>query len=143
MFTIVRQTEIRARAATVYGIIADIARYRDWNPWNVRGEGTVAAGAIVRITNRMGRRELRVDHRVLDLVPDQLFRWGDLGWFTWLAYGETVHLLEEHGDHVRHRVELSISGPMAWFVRLQLRPLLERGLTAETVALKARAEAQR
>jgi uncharacterized protein YndB with AHSA1/START domain len=143
MLRIIRETDIFAGAETVFDIISDIAQYPQWNPWNVRGEGTVAPGAVVRITARFGSRQLVVDHRILDFEPHRVFRWGDLGWFTRLAYGETVHQLEPRGDHVRHRVELRITGPLSWLVALlPLKPLIERGLSAETLALKARAEAR-
>jgi hypothetical protein len=142
VFKIVRETDIFAGAETIFDIISDIAKYAQWNPWNVRGEGTVVEGAVVRVTARLGRREMIVDHKVLDVKPFSTFRWGDLGWFTRLAYGETVHHLTPCGDHVRYRVELSIRGPMSWFVNLQMRPMLERGLDAESAALKARAEAR-
>jgi hypothetical protein len=141
MFRVVHEVDIAAPAATVFDIITDIARYPEWNPWNVRGEGVVAEGAVVRATARIGKREMVVAHRILDLKRDEIFRWCDLGWFTVLVYGETAHHLQARGDQVRYRAELTITGPLAWLVKLWLGARLERGLLDETLALKAHAEA--
>jgi uncharacterized protein YndB with AHSA1/START domain len=142
VFEIVHETDIRASAETIFGILHDMARYPEWNPWHERGEGRLAAGEVVRFTARVGRRALVVDHRILDVTPAEMLRWCDLGWFTRLAYGETTHRLERRGDHVRHRVQLRITGPLAWLVRRTVGRGIARGIAAEVDALKARAEAR-
>jgi hypothetical protein len=140
MFKLAAKTLIRAQPATVYGIISDIASYADWNPWNVRGEGTAEEGKTIAITAKLGKRQLTVHHRILVAKPNETFIWCDLGWFTRLAYGERARYLEPHRDGVNYRVELTISGPLAWFVRWQMQRDLETGLRAEMEALKRRAE---
>jgi hypothetical protein len=68
--------------------------------------------------------------------------WCDLGWFTKLAYGERGRYIRRQGDAVHYRVELNITGPLAWLVKWQMEPTLKQGIEAETLALKQRAEAR-
>jgi hypothetical protein len=142
MFKVACETLIRARPETVYGLLADVARYSEWNPWNIRGEGTAAPGQVITITAKLGKREMKVNHRILVMEPNQRFVWCDLGWFTMLAYGERARYLSRNGDGVHYRVELTITGPLAWLVKWQMLRALETGMQAETDALKRVAEAR-
>ena len=143
MFKLACETVIRAAPTTVYDILADLPRYGEWNPFNIRGVGVAAPGKTVRITARLGKREMTVSHKILVMEPGAAFVWGDLGWFTKFAYGERARYIERGEDGVvRYRVELSITGPLAWLVKWQMSPLLLGGIQAETDALKLRAEAR-
>ena len=142
MFKLAVETVIRAAPATVYDILADLPRYGEWNPFNIRGVGTPAPGNTVRITARLGRREMTVSHKILVMEPGAAFVWGDLGWFTHFAYGERARYIHHDNGVVRYRVELCITGPLAWLVKWQMAPTLQRGMQAETDALKVRAEAR-
>jgi hypothetical protein len=141
MFKLACETVIRAKPETVYGILSDLPRYAEWNPFNIRGAGVAAPGNTVRITARLGKREMTVSHKILVMERNAAFVWCDLGWFTKFAYGERARYLHDEGGSVRYRVELSITGPLAWLVKWQMAPLLQGGMQAETDALKKRAEA--
>jgi uncharacterized protein YndB with AHSA1/START domain len=131
---------IDAPPAAVFAVIVDFERYAEWNPWIVSARGEAAADAVVDVTARMGRRDMRVKHRVLRVERDREFRWCDLGWFTRIAYGERGRVLEPDGDGTRYRCELSVTGVGAALVRGLYGRALEGGLAAETQALKARVE---
>ena len=134
------EIQIDTPPGAVFGVMVDLARYAEWNPWLVSARGEVRTGAVVDVTARMGRREMQVAHEILEVEPDRALRWCDLGWFTRIAYGERARVLEEHAGGTRYRCELSVTGVGAALVGPLYGRALADGLAAETRALKARAE---
>jgi hypothetical protein len=142
MFKVACETVIRAKPETIFGLISDVQRYAEWNPFNVKGKGTVEEGNTITITAQLGKRRLDVNHKILVKRPNERLIWCDLGWFTALAYGERARYLDARADGVHYRVELVITGPLAWFVKYQMHHALQSGMQAETDALKRVAEAR-
>lgn len=145
MLRIVEETTIRARPDDVFRVMTDFDGYADWNPWIVKARGTAKEGEIVTIRIKLGRRPMRVRHRILTVVPGVELRWCDLGWFTAIAYGERTRRLEPlpAGDGVAYRAELTIRGVGWRLVRALHGRALAEGMKAETAALKQRVESPR
>lgn len=143
MLELTSEAVIHAPPAVVYELIADVDRYAEWNPWNLRAWGGPAAeGRIVTMIVKLGRRTMTVRHRVLVSRPGQRLVWRDLGWFTGLASGVRARDLEVDPAGTRYRVTLVITGPLWWLVRRLYGEHLESGMSAETEALKRAAEAR-
>jgi polyketide cyclase/dehydrase/lipid transport protein len=142
MLKLACETRIRATPETVFGIITDIRRYAEWNPWNVRGEGEPVPGATIGITALVGKREMKVKHKILELRPFDRFVWCDVGFASHLFYSERARYLQRDGDGVHYRVELTTTGPLAWLVEWQMARSLHASMAAEMEALKQRAEAR-
>jgi hypothetical protein len=131
---------IAAPPSAVFGVMTDLDRYHEWNPWIVRASGAVAPGNVVQVTSRLGARRMDVRHRILAFKPDRELRWCDLGWFTALAYGERARFLQPASKGTIYRVELTVTGIATRLVKSMFGIDLAVGLAAETAALKERAE---
>jgi hypothetical protein len=141
MFKVAYETAIRACPEVVYDILTDFGNYARWNPWNVRADaGRVAEGQTVSVTVKMGRCQMTVKHKILAMKPNVELVWCDLGWFTRFAYGERACYLQPVGQTVKYRVELMVTGPLAWLAKRRFGRAIQRGVQAETDALKRLAE---
>ena len=130
---------IAAPPEIVYGAIADIGAYADWNPWLVKAEGAAVVGAGVDADVRLGAKTIRASHRVLTASPPHRFAWCDEGWFTPLARGRRFRTIERTPEGSRLFVRLAVVGPFARLVRALHGDALREGLEAECRALAARA----
>ena len=138
-----RTIDIAASPETVYDVIVDFAAYRDWNPWIDDARPVAGRPDHLEVDAVLGDRRMKVVHRILERIPGRAFTWSDTGWFTAFAYGERARTLEPTPDgRCRYHVTLRITGPFAWLAGRLYGPALETGLTAETEALRARAEAR-
>lgn len=143
MFELVNEAHIHAPPDFVYDLIADVDRYAEWNPWNLRASGgPAAAGRMVTMLVKLGRWTLTVKHEVLESRQGERLAWRDLGWFTRLASGVRTRDLQAAPEGTHYRVVLVITGPLAWLVRRQLGKHLDAGMRAETDAVKRTAEAR-
>lgn len=137
------EIEIAAPAEVVWGILTDLDRYPEWNPFIVSSEGTAAVGE--KLVNRMeppGGRAMDFRPTVTEVEPNAVFEWlGRLG-------------LPRIFDG-RHRFELEAGPTGTRFVQseqldgLLVRPLRKSldthtlaGFEALNAALKDRAEAE-
>jgi hypothetical protein len=135
------QIEISASPETVFGVITDLGAYKEWNPWIVSAEGFLAEGKLIDVKAKMGDKDIQVQHRILTIKPFTEFCWCDVGWFTKFAYGQRVRFIEPLKDgSVKYRVELTVTGPAQWIVKLFYGRYMEKGLKLETRALKKQAE---
>jgi len=133
------EARIEAPRSVVYDVIADVARYREWNPWLVTAEGESTPGGSVVADVVLGKRSQRADHEVTVAVPSERFAWRDRGWFTSVAKGRRLRTLVEEDGATRLLVRLAISGPFAYLVHAVYGRALRDGLARETAAIAARA----
>ncbi len=141
MVTFTELTEINASPKKVYSIITDFENYSKWNPWIIAADGLPEEGRLIHIKAKMGDRIMNLRHRILTLKPDTEFRWCDVGLFTLFAYGERARFIERlENGHVTYRVDLSVTGPAQWMVKLLYGRYLKAGLRDEARALKDLAE---
>ena len=108
-----------------------------WNPWILKAESKAAVGEIVTVEVVLGKRTMTVQHKILDMEPNRLFRWCDLGWFAAVACGRRCRTMEPlPGGSTRYINELPITGPLAWLADMFTGKQVQAGMAMENEALK-------
>lgn len=140
----VTTARIRATPDGVWKILADTARYAEWNPEIVGIEGRFAAGARfkarVKVKAGGGRTAIRsVSMRMTAFDRANRMEWMGglpLGLFT----GVRTLTLTARGNETEFRMELQMRGPLAGMI---LKSVGDRQpeIDSFSAALKARAEA--
>jgi hypothetical protein len=141
MFQLTQAVTIEASPEKVWGVLTDLPRYAEWNPWIYEARGGTGVGDLVFVSVRLGSKSVRARHRVLTSKPMAEFRWCDLGAAALFAYGERARFLEPAaGGGVAYRVELRVKGVASSVVKALYGAALAGGLEGETLALKRRCE---
>ncbi len=131
---------VEAPPDVVYEVISQVARYAEWNPWVTSGEGTAGKiGDEVVVLVKLGKRTMRVGHRVLVAAPGERFGWCDLGWFTPLASGRRLRWIEPFDGGSRLVSQIRLYGPFARVAWLLHGASIRKGMAAEASALATRA----
>ena len=124
-------------------MLVDLPAYRDWNPWLRSAEGRVAPGAGVRARVLLNGEIRTADHIVLVVEPGRRLCWRDAGWTAAFVYGQRCRWIEPLPDgRVRFVQELLLDGAFAGMADAMYGDSLVAGMTAETAALRVRAESQ-
>jgi hypothetical protein len=133
---------IAAPPEVVYGVIADIGAYDEWNPWIRKAKGAAShPGDELAVDVKLGdSRWMRVRHRVLIASPPLRFGWCDLGWFTPLAGGRRLRWIERVDGGSRLVGCIRLFGPFARLAWWLYGHSIRDGMTAEAKALAARAK---
>jgi len=135
------EATIAAPRERVWAVLAELDRYREWNPWLRGADGKLAPGGIVFADVLLNGKARRARHVVLIVEPPARLCWRDDGWTTAFTYGQRCRFLDALPDGATHfRQELLLEGA---FVKTAVRrygDALRSGMAAETRALKARAE---
>ncbi|MBX0326440.1 SRPBCC domain-containing protein [Oscillochloris sp. ZM17-4] len=74
---------IDAPVETIWAILTDAAGYPSWDPWAVKIEGVIAAGATITAYTKLSPRAFPV--KISEFVPERLMIWKGgmpLGLFT-------------------------------------------------------------
>jgi uncharacterized protein YndB with AHSA1/START domain len=134
---------IDAPPEIVYRVVSDLSTYREWNPWVANAENVETADARVGdeivFDVKMGKRKMRVGHRLLVASPPERFGWCDLGWFTPLARGRRLRWIEPSGAGSRLVCQIRIAGPFAALAWRLHGDAIVHGMAAEASALAKRA----
>jgi Protein of unknown function (DUF3703) len=134
---------ISAPPEVVYRALSDVASYGEWNPWvvwGVKGEGAAPqVGDDLLMDVNMGKRTMRVGHRVLVAAPPARFGWCDLGWFTVFASGRRLRWIEPTGEGSRLICQIRLHGPLAHLAWRLHGESIRTGMAAEASALARRA----
>ena len=138
---IAARTDIAAPAARVWEILADFARYPEWNPFTPRIETSGVPGEPVVMHVRMRpdgpTRIQRETLRQLD-APDRM-AWG-LDWGP-LLHTHRIQRVESLGDgHCRYVTTNEFKGLLAPLVMALYRAHVQRGFDGVARALAARAQ---
>jgi hypothetical protein len=75
-WSIATAVEIDAPSSRVWDVLVDLPAYREWNPFIVEADGTVAVGE--RLSLRMalpGREPMTIEPRLLVVEPGRELRW--------------------------------------------------------------------
>jgi hypothetical protein len=132
--------EIGARPDCVYGILSDVKAYSAWNPWISNGDRpAVRVDDDVKVDVKLGKRTMRVGHRVLVAAPPGRFGWRDLGWFTLFAGGRRLRWIEPLDGGSRFVSQIQLYGPFAHLAWRLYGKTIRAGMTAEASALATRA----
>jgi hypothetical protein len=132
---------IDASPATIWSILADTARYPDWNPFIRKIDGPlVVQGRITATIQPLGRRATSFRPTLLRVEPQQELRWRGRLLFRSLFEGEHVFRLVPERAATRLIHEEMFRGLLLRVIDIEtFRPSFE----ALNAALKARAEARR
>ncbi len=137
--------DIAAPVDVVWETLADLRRFRDWNPFIRRARGSLRVGRWVwlrvrshagvplffraQVTARRGHREVRWHGHVLS---------------RWIASGEHVFTLEPRPEGgVRFAQHEIFSGLLPWLARGLLVRETQQGFDAMNRALKQRSEGRK
>lgn len=137
-------TEIAASAETVWGILTDLARYSEWNPFIRDARGAIRAGAtlFVRVQPSMSRVRLIFRPRVLACAVPRRIEWRGRFLASWLGRGDHTFAIEPAGSgRVRFVQRETFAGLLPRLARRLLERETRRGFELMNAALKARCEA--
>ncbi|MFD0008840.1 SRPBCC family protein [Streptomyces sp. NPDC127178] len=135
------QAVIAASPGRIWDILADLPRYREWNPWVRQAEGRLEPGGRVDVTVVLGSHVMAAQHTVLVVEPQHRLCWRDAGWNAYFVYGQRCRTLEQRPDGtVLVTNELLLDGILSSSTDLLMGAALRQGLAGETGALKQRAE---
>jgi hypothetical protein len=133
--------EIDAPAERVWGVLSDLSRYEEWNPFMTQAEGEFVAGTKLAIRfEPPGGREMQFKPTVLEVEPRRSVRW--LGRFILpgIFDGEHTLAVEPVGESAaRFTQRECFSGILAAFSG-KLFDRTQAGFEAMNEALKRRCE---
>ncbi len=129
---------IEASPATVWTILADTARYPEWNPFIRQVTGPLLPGARIRtVIQPLGKRAMTFRPTILRAEPGQELRWLGRLVLPGLFDGEHVFRLLPEGQATRLVHEETFRGLLARFVDPES---FRTSFEALNLALKRRAE---
>jgi hypothetical protein len=134
-------SEIDAPAATVWGVVHDVARYPEWNPFVRRLTGDVRDGGRIDVTVQApGRKPITFKARVMRLDPGRELRWKGQWFLPGLFDGEHALTVEALGpSRARFRTWEHVTGLLLPLLGKAMRQS-QAGFDQFAVAVKARAE---
>lgn len=141
MTTLRSTVEIAATPDRVWAALTDFDAFPDWNPFIRRASGELAVGNRIRVTLRLGRRDLRLRPRLTMVDRPRELRW----LARWLVPGlfdvDRRFRIEPVGDAAcRFTQSETGRGLLAPLVMPLLRTAILRGYHQLDAALKARTE---
>jgi hypothetical protein len=154
MMTAETEAEINAPATLVWGVILDLDRYPEWNPFIVKVDcpGGPRIGASIGLHLRWGRpdgKEIVSRERIKRIEPPKagpdsvsraLYGYGFDGALAKLGliYSYRDETLEQaSGGKTRYCTRVEVRGPAG---RLAPMSLIQHGIERQTTALKVRCE---
>jgi hypothetical protein len=146
MIEIVASTEIDASAETVWGVLTDLERFGEWNPFIRRATGAPRVGAEVRVRVQPSIKAARLGFRATVLVcaPCRELRWRGHVIAPWLADGEHTFTIEPAPDGGVRFVQREVfRGLLPRLAGRLLAREARRGFQMMNGALRQRAESAR
>jgi hypothetical protein len=113
------ETVIEGTAAEVWEVLADFARYREWNPGFEKAEGRAAVGETLHLTfAKEGGRGMKMHPTVLVAEPGRELRWLGRLWLPGIFDGEHRFEIQEiEPGRVRFVQSERFSGLLVPFLR--------------------------
>jgi hypothetical protein len=135
------EIDIEAPLERVWGILADLARYPEWNPFTHRVDGVLSVGEKLRLHVRLGGREMQRTHVLSRCEENAALCWTIRSRQPWLIRGERSQTVASLGAERTRYVNVEVvEGLSGFFVGLGYSRQIEAGLLEVGRALKARAE---
>lgn len=134
---------ISAEPEKVWAHLTDFARYAEWNPFMIQGEGEAKPGNQLKLRFRQpsNGREMDITPVVLVSEPGQLLRWRGKLLVRGVFDGEHTFALESQSDGTTKLLHSErFTGALVPFTGSILRDT-ERGFDLFNKALKERVEA--
>lgn len=69
------EIDIHMPAEHVYGVLTDFAALREWSTKWVENEGPFELGKTCSCVYRVGKREMKFTHEIMESVPGRIFAW--------------------------------------------------------------------
>ena len=139
--TIEHRIGIQAPPEAIWAVLADLARWKEWNPTYPRADGVVRIGAQLDLDLALpGRKLQRIAPVVLDWIPNEQIHWRltAVGGLVRTTRFLEIEKLTETGCIVANgEVFDGLLGPT---VVRSLRGAVRSGFVAMSEALKARVE---
>lgn len=137
--------EIDAPRARVWSILADLARYPEWNPFTPRVEASLKIGepVILHVQMKPGQTTMRQPEVMTSYVEGE-----ELGWGTTMMHRGILHanrtqrLVDLGGGRTRYESVDRFEGAMVPLVMALYGKHVQRGFDETAAALKRRAEAK-
>ncbi len=97
--------EINASAETVWKILTDLEKYKEWNPFVRESYGEAKLGCRLTCRPEVIEGKLQTFHPVVTKVEkERVFAWtGHVG-FPWIAEGEHIFEIIPYGDNWVHHI---------------------------------------
>ena len=137
--------EISAPASIVWGILTDLPRYREWNPFCVRAESTLELGAPVKMSlvNYANPGDLMPNTEfVCAFEPERLLSWELPNDQAWPYPARRDQMIESLGaSRCRYQSTDAFTGENGIHVMRFAGQWITRAFNDTGRALKARAEA--
>ncbi len=136
-------TEIAAPAKQVWQLLADFARYPDWNPFVREVSGEMVPGRTIAVRLALGSgKPMLIKPTLLRFDAPRELRWRGKVLIDGLFDGEhrfVVEPIDAHRSRLIHGEQFS--GVLIPLFRMLAGKQTERAFEAMNLALKARAEA--
>jgi len=135
--------DIEAPAERVWDVVADTARYGEWNPFITAVAGEPREGAELQVTIRApGRKPVTFAARVAEVVPGRTLRWHGRWFLPGIFDGDHALTVEPLGeDRTRFRTREEVTGLALPLLGKAMRQS-QAGFEELCRAVKARAESQ-
>ncbi len=143
MFNVTVHTEIdiNAAPARVWSVLADLARYPDWNPMIRSATGTLKRGSRLTVHfNPPGTRGTTFRPKLLTVDPVRELRWQGQPGFPLLFESEHIFLIENAGTGSRLIHDMLFYGLLVPLARGRIVRSVEGPFVLMNNALKERAE---
>lgn len=136
------EIEINAPAETVWEILTDLEKYREWNPFIRESAGKAVLGCGLTCRPQFSGGPIMTFHPVVSRVePYRIFAWKGHVLFPGLADGEHIFEIEPLGkNRVRHIHRQEFRGLLIPLVWRRMYKRTAQGFISMNKALKKRAE---
>jgi hypothetical protein len=140
MHRIETSVDIAATPQTVWGVLADLASYEQWNPFILRAAGDLTAGRPISVFVRPpGEKGMTHQPTIVVAEPGHRLQWLGRVAVPGLFSARHEFVLEPFAGGTRLRHHERFTGVLVPFLRATLRRT-EEGFHAMNRALKDRAE---
>ncbi len=138
--------EIAAPASVVWGILTDLPRYNEWNPFCIRAVSTLEMGAPIEMTlinySVGGGPTLPNTEFICGFEPERLLSWEFPNLDFWPYPARRDQIIEATSAHsCRYHSTDAFLGANGIHVFRFAGPWVKRAFDDTAIALKARAEA--
>ncbi|MBU0992939.1 MAG: SRPBCC domain-containing protein [Proteobacteria bacterium] len=143
MSEIFTEIEINASPKTVWDILVDLEKYKEWNPFIRESRGQAVLGAILTCRPEVIKGRIQTFYPVVTtVVPEKTFAWTGHVVAPWFAEGEHIFEIEpvskDRIRHVHRQIFTGLISPLMGFGLLSLRT--REGFIRMNEALKVLAE---
>lgn len=140
-FIIDCELEINAPLDTVWEVITDVSRYREWNQFTVECKSTLKPGDPIAMKVKLFGKPQPQTETIFTHVPKQSLSYGLDGGALKAIVSNRIHTVKALGPNRTHyHSHFELSGWMMPLVRGLMRSRLEHGFRVMTDGIRDQAE---